>query len=70
LLERDVRHARLWIEDDGCGFAPGGGGPAEGGFGLKNIAERARILEGRLMIDSTPGGGTRLELILNLPNGT
>ena len=66
LLERDIRHARLWIEDNGCGFALG----EAGGFGLKNIAERARILDGKLWVDSVLGGGTRLELILNLPDGT
>jgi len=65
-LERDVREVRLLIEDDGHGFdtsthaKPGVGG----GFGLKNIAERVRILGGRLKLDSKPGVGTRLEVAI------
>lgn len=66
LLERDVREVRLWIEDDGRGF-DAGDLPEETsapGFGLKNIAERVRILGGSLKVDSRPGAGTRLEVIL------
>src|SRR5205814_5684061 len=48
VVERDVHDVRLWIEDDGLGF--GAGAPtqeqASRGFGLKNIAERVRILGG------------------------
>ena len=65
VLERDVHDVRLWIEDDGCGFAVGGP-PREGtnrGFGLKNIAERVRILGGSLKVDSRPGHGTRVEAL-------
>jgi PAS domain S-box-containing protein len=66
LLERDVHDVRLWIEDDGQGF--GAALPArEGttrGFGLKNIAERVRILGGSLRVDSRPGAGTRVEAII------
>jgi len=54
----------LNITDDGCGYPAGG--PANGGkgLGLKNIAERVRILGGKLKIDSSPGKGTRLEVII------
>ena len=66
VLERDVRHVRLWIEDDGRGF--GTGGPARDvttrGFGLKNTAERVRILGGSLKVDSRPGAGTRVEAMV------
>jgi PAS domain S-box-containing protein len=70
-LERDVRQVRLEIADDGCGFAPGEGAPAsrkEGGLGLANIAERVRIVNGTLRIDSAPGRGTRLEVTIPLPD--
>jgi signal transduction histidine kinase len=30
------------------------------GMGLKNIAERTRILNGTLAVDSQPGRGTRI----------
>jgi PAS domain S-box-containing protein len=63
LIERDVHHVRLWIEDDGCGFAADL--PATGaGFGLRNIAERARILGGTWKVDSSAGRGTRVEVVL------
>jgi signal transduction histidine kinase len=71
VLERDVHEVRLWIEDDGRGF--GAGLPArEGthqGFGLKNIAERVRILGGSLRVDSRPGAGTRVEAIIPIAEG-
>jgi len=71
-LERDVRDLRLCIEDDGCGFTPGATMPQrqEGGFGLRGIAERARILQAELRIDSAPGRGTRIELTIPLPEET
>jgi PAS domain S-box-containing protein len=64
LVERDIHHVRLWVEDDGGGFAPE---TLAHGFGLKNIAERARIVGGALRVGSVPGRGTRLELIVKLP---
>ncbi|HXC37299.1 MAG TPA: PAS domain S-box protein, partial [Candidatus Acidoferrales bacterium] len=60
-LERDLHEALLVIEDDGRGFNPE---EARQGMGLKNIAERARILGGRLKLDSTPGHGVRIELAI------
>lgn len=60
-LERDLREALLIIEDDGRGFNPD---EAREGMGLKNIAERARILGGRLKMDSSPGRGVRIELAI------
>jgi signal transduction histidine kinase len=65
LIERDAHHVQLWIEDDGCGFATTvGAGQGETGFGLKNIAERARILGGTLQVDSAAGTGTRIEVLV------
>jgi PAS domain S-box-containing protein len=69
-LERDVRHVRLEIADDGRGFHPGATPVTprkEGGFGLRNMAERVRILGGTLVIDSAPDRGTRLEVTIPLP---
>src|SRR5258706_15143812 len=45
-LERDVRHVRLLVKDDGRGFTWGQGpsGEPATGLGLKHIAERVRIL--------------------------
>ena len=60
-LERDLQEALLIIEDDGCGFKPD---EARDGMGLKNIAERARILGSRLKLDARPGHGVRIELAI------
>jgi signal transduction histidine kinase len=55
------------IFDDGVG----GADPARGS-GLRGLADRVEALQGRLRIDSPPGGGTRLlaELRLNQPGAT
>jgi len=52
---------RLTVSDDGCGFSP----PepsllAAAGFGLGNIAQRARTLGGHATFESEPGRGTRV----------
>jgi two-component system sensor histidine kinase UhpB len=68
-LERDVRHVRLWVKDNGCGFKQGQASPdgQRGGLGLKNIAERVRILHGELRINSTPETGTAIEVLIPIP---
>lgn len=49
---------RLIIEDDGRGFDPGRVDDRR--FGLLGMRERARLLGGRLRIESGPGKGTRV----------
>jgi signal transduction histidine kinase len=72
-LTNAVRHSqagtislRLWqegaavhlmVEDDGIGFTPG---IKQGHFGLQMIAERAEAAQGNVVVDSTPGVGTRI----------
>ncbi|MEI9962322.1 MAG: ATP-binding protein [Limisphaerales bacterium] len=63
-LERDVREVQLHITDDGCGFMTGKTGNRRKGMGLKNIAERVRILNGNLETDSEPGHGARLTVTI------
>ena len=56
----------LTIEDDGCGFlrqAVRG----KGGLGLISMEERLRLVGGRLLIASRPGGGARVEVRVPLP---
>jgi signal transduction histidine kinase len=68
----DARHA--WVQigeragerfvavrDDGTGFEPLEDG---GGQGLRNMRERATSIGGALTLRSTPGTGTRLEVVL------
>ena len=49
------------IADDGCG----GADPASG-TGLRGLADRVDALDGRLELDSPPGGGTRIRARLPL----
>ena len=60
---------RASVEDDGCGFVPVC--DAEGAFGrtggLASMHERANLIGGRLRILSEPGNGTRVELLVKLP---
>jgi len=60
-LERDLHEIRLFMEDGGRGFNPG---ELRKGMGLKNMTERARMLGGRLKLDSAPGKGVRIEIII------
>jgi len=63
-LERDVHEMQLRIEDDGRGFKTGKDGDGGKGLGLKNIAERVRMLGGKMNLDSQPGKGTRIEITI------
>jgi PAS domain S-box-containing protein len=58
-LSHANRQAVLKIEDDGRGFdAPAPLQPPERHHGLHNMAERARLVGGHLLIQSAPGHGT------------
>jgi signal transduction histidine kinase len=62
----------LRITDNGRGFTPETcPGPSEGHFGLLGMSERAKRLNGRLRVASSPGSGTSLELQMptKLANG-
>jgi signal transduction histidine kinase len=54
-IERRNGHLEIEVSDDGIGGAGG-----TGGTGLRGIADRVEALEGRLTVDSPPGGGTRV----------
>jgi signal transduction histidine kinase len=55
---REREALMITIRDDGTGFAPG----ASSGYGLQNMLDRARLLNGRLDIDSKLGRGTSITL--------
>jgi PAS domain S-box-containing protein len=63
LVRRDD-HAVLQIDDDGRGFDPSRA-RAEG-QGLHNMRERARLMGGDVVVQSTPGEGTTIEVRLPL----
>jgi signal transduction histidine kinase len=57
----------LLIEDNGRGFTPPDSRTAEQshkGFGLLGIAERVRMLGGRVVIESAPGHGSTIQIFL------
>jgi signal transduction histidine kinase len=49
------------IADDGTG-----GADPTGGSGLRGLGDRLAALDGRLEIDSPPGGGTRVRALIPL----
>jgi signal transduction histidine kinase len=55
----------LVVQDEGVGFDPGRPGePSPAGFGLFSIRERLELLGGRMDIESAPGAGTRIALLV------
>lgn len=57
----DARRVVLEVADDGRGFAEA---PAAGHLGLTLVAERVRSAGGQLRIDSAPGAGTRVRVVI------
>jgi signal transduction histidine kinase len=66
-VERRAGLLVVEAQDDGVG----GADPTRGS-GLRGLADRVQALQGRLEVDSPPGGGTQLraELPLNQPDAT
>jgi signal transduction histidine kinase len=60
-LQDRAEDSVLRIEDDGSGFQEEPDGGAKGHFGLRGMRERARLLGGRLSVESSPGSGTVVE---------
>lgn len=57
LIQKRDKSVEVEVKDNGCGFDPG---ETSGGFGLTGIRERTQQINGKLVIDSTPGSGTRI----------
>jgi len=66
IFERAGRFLKLTIEDNGKGFIPEKVAENKLHFGLQTMKERAEALGGRFTVDSAPGKGTRV--IVLLPN--
>lgn len=64
-LELHPRQVIAVIKDDGKGFAPGEAPDGADHYGLVNMKERARFLNGEMKIVSAPGEGT--EVIVTIP---
>jgi signal transduction histidine kinase len=54
-VARTDGHAVVAVADDGIG-----GADPQAGSGLRGLADRVAALDGRLRVDSVPGGGTRI----------
>ena len=66
-LDFAEKQVRLTVKDDGIGFDATKPPPGEGGFGLVGIRERAEHLHGEVKIQSAPGRGTTITLVVPVP---
>ena len=60
-VRREREYAVIEIDDDGSGFDMNG---ARRGMGLGNLAERALAIGGTLNIESQPGHGTTIRILI------
>ena len=67
-LERTAGEVRLTVTDHGFGFNMDSA-PNRAGLGLVSMRERARLLNGRLEINSSPGMGTTLSVSIPVVAG-
>ena len=68
----DARHAairlrfddevHLLVQDDGRGFDPAQDAADPGRYGLRGMRDRLATVDGRVLVDSRPGRGTRVEV--------
>jgi signal transduction histidine kinase/ligand-binding sensor domain-containing protein len=65
-LKRESNTVRFSLLDNGRGFLKTNR-KSTGGLGLESIAERAKFLGGTFEIQSAPGKGTRLTILLTVP---
>lgn len=68
LSKRDA-YVLIEVEDNGIGFDVDevtAGYDRRGSLGLVNMRERAELIEGTLRIQSAPGGGTRIAIMIPL----
>jgi two-component system, NarL family, sensor histidine kinase YdfH len=64
-LHQQDSQLHLTLSDDGQGFDPAAV-PAQGHYGLRGLRERARLLNGTVTIEATPGQGTTIQVSLPL----
>lgn len=71
-FELDAEGCRLWVRDDGAGFAV----PErwielarDEHFGLVGMSERAESMDGKMTLHSVPGRGTELTVEVPWPDG-
>jgi two-component system, NarL family, sensor kinase len=67
-LTREPGRLRLRVEDDGVGFDPSS--VPRDRFGLVGMSERARLLGGSLTVESSPGAGTAIDVVVPVAGGS
>ena len=69
VIKKRTAVVSLAIRDNGRGFNPAkpSSEPHDLGYGLNGIAERVRILGGTLEMDSRPGEGTSMTVVVPFP---
>jgi two-component system NarL family sensor kinase len=55
---------KIMVADDGKGFDPAEGSYKQKGLGLQNIIHRAALLGGSASVDSAPGAGTKISIVV------
>lgn len=63
-LQYQPDHVTLTVRDDGAGFIPATVSADGGHFGLHGMRTRAQKLAGQLTINSKPGAGTSIEVVV------
>jgi two-component system, chemotaxis family, CheB/CheR fusion protein len=71
-LSKNDGELAIHVIDEGVGFDVDAKSKEqrEGGFGLFSVRERLSLLDGRLVIASRPGGGTRVSIYVPSDNGS
>jgi PAS domain S-box-containing protein len=65
-LRKIENNVQLVVADNGRGFDPGAAAH-HAGLGLTGMRERARLVRGRIALQSAPGKGTRIEVNVAVP---
>jgi signal transduction histidine kinase len=63
-LDDDLEHIIVQISDNGTGFTLPPAGFPEAHHGLRNMHQRVRAMGGRIEVDSAPGEGARLHIVV------
>jgi len=64
VLSFETQQVALRVYDEGVGFDPGESRVPPRGWGLEGMRERAESVGARFSIDSVPGGGTHVEVVV------
>src|SRR5262249_44722835 len=64
-VERQPGQVQMTVADDGCGFEVCTA-LTDRGLGLSGMRERAALLDGAITVESKPGVGTRITVLIPL----